>query len=275
MFGSTALDVAVGLAFLYFVLGAICSHINELLAGLFSWRATYLEQGIRTLLADPALANKVWDHPLVRGLAGKPGRDPSYIPAQTFSLALFDALAPAPGTGPTFAGAQSAVTALPDSSTKQALQTILGHAQQSVATARTGVEDWYNAAMDRVSGVYKRRVQLVTLALSLFVAVGLGVDSVAIAQSLWQEPAVRAAVNSAAQGPAATTYEDPIATLTQFDLPLGWSFPPATIDGWILKIVGLAITTGAISLGAPFWFDILKKLGMNSRSSGPAPGEKP
>src|SRR5205085_11726197 len=97
VFGSTALDVAIGLAFLYFILGAITSHTNELLAGLFSWRASHLEQGIRTLLMDPDLATKVWDHPVIRGIAGKSGRDPSYIPAQTFSLALFDALAPAPG----------------------------------------------------------------------------------------------------------------------------------------------------------------------------------
>jgi hypothetical protein len=272
MFGSTALDVAVGLAFLYFILGAITSHINELLAGLFGWRASHLEQGIRTLLMDPDLATKVWDHPVIRGIAGKSGRDPSYIPAQTFSLALFDALAPAPGT-PTLAGVESSVNALPDSSAKQALQTILAHSQTSVATARASVEDWYNAAMDRVTGVYKRQVQLVTLALSIFIAVGLGVDSVAIAQALWQEPALQAAVTGAAQSTTAANFEDPLATLTQFDLPLGWGFLPQTIDGWLLKVAGLVITTVAISLGAPFWFDILKKIG-NARSSGPAPGEK-
>jgi hypothetical protein len=270
MFGSTALDVAVGLAFLYFILGAITSHVNELLAGLFGWRANYLEQGIRTLLQDPDLATKVWEHPLIRGIAGKPGRDPSYVPAQTFSLALFDALAPAARTGPTLAGVQSAITALPDSSAKQALQPMLADAQHSIGTARASVEDWYNAAMDRVTGVYKRQIQLVTLALSLFIAVGLGVDSVAIAQALWQEPALRAAVTGAAQG-AAASVEDPLATLTQFDLPLGWTFLPQTVDSWLLKLAGLLITTAAISLGAPFWFDILKKLG-NARSSGPAPG---
>lgn len=273
MFGSTALDVAIGLAFLYFILGAITSHINELLAGLFGWRASHLEQGIRTLLTDPDLATKVWEHPLVRGIAGKSGRDPSYIPAQTFSLALFDALAPATGAGLTLASVQSSVAALPDSPTKEALQTIVSHSQTSVASARAGIEDWYNAAMDRVTGVYKRQVQLVTLAVSVFIAVGLGVDSVAIAQSLWQEPAVRAAVSGAAQGANAANFEDPVATLTQFDLPLGWSFLPQTIDSWLLKFAGLLITTAAISLGAPFWFDILKKLG-NARSSGPAPGER-
>jgi hypothetical protein len=270
MFGSTALDVAVGLAFLYFILGAISSHINELLSGLFGWRASHLEQGIRTLLADQNLATKVWEHPLIRAIAGASGRDPSYIPAQTFSLALFDALTPAPGTGPTLAGVQGGINALPDSSTKQALQTIVAHGQTSVATARAGVEDWYNAAMDRVTGVYKRQIQLVTLAIAVFIAFGLGVDSVAVAQALWQEPAIRAAVTGAAQGAAGV--EDPLATLTQFDLPLGWSFLPQTTDAWLLKIAGLLITTAAISLGAPFWFDILKKLG-NARSSGPAPGE--
>ena len=273
MFGSTALDVAIGLAFLYFILGAITSHINELLAGLFGWRASHLEQGIRTLLLDPDLATKVWEHPLIRGIAGKSGRDPSYIPAQTFSLALLDALAPAAGTGPTLVGVQSSVAALPETPTKRALETILSHAQTDLASARTGIEDWYNAAMDRVTGVYKRQVQLVTLALSVFIAFGLGVDSVAIAQSLWQEPALRAAVSGAAQSATAANFEDPLGTLTQFDLPLGWGFLPQTIDSWLLKLAGLLITTVAISLGAPFWFDIIKKIG-NARSSGPAPGER-
>lgn len=273
MFGSTALDVGVGLVFLYFILGAICSHINELLAGLFGWRAAHLETGIRTLLADPELATKVWQHPIIRSIAGRSDRDPSYIPAQIFAQVLFDVLAPAPGGSTGLASVQSAVQTLPDSGTKRSLLTILADAQQDRAAARTGVEDWYNAAMDRVTGVYKRQIQLVTLALSLFVALGLGVDTIAIAQSLWQEPAVRAALSSAGQAAASSGVEDPLATITQFDLPLGWSVLPDTVNGWLLKVVGLTLTTFAVSLGAPFWFDLLKKIG-NARSAGPNPDEK-
>jgi hypothetical protein len=39
------------------------------------------------------------------------------------------------------------------------------------------------------------------------------------------------------------------------------------------KLAGLALTTFAVSLGAPFWFDLLNKF-MNIRSAGKAPDEK-
>lgn len=42
---------------------------------------------------------------------------------------------------------------------------------------------------------------------------------------------------------------------------------------WILKIVGILITTLAIYLGAPFWFDILNKF-VNLRSAGKKPDGK-
>ncbi|UCG43397.1 MAG: hypothetical protein JSU73_01910, partial [candidate division WOR-3 bacterium] len=45
-------------------------------------------------------------------------------------------------------------------------------------------------------------------------------------------------------------------------VPLGWSRKalPGTFYGWLLKVVGLLATALAVSLGAPFWYDILRKL---------------
>lgn len=54
------------------------------------------------------------------------------------------------------------------------------------------------------------------------------------------------------------------------NLPNCW---PRDGWGWFYKIMGLIATTLAISLGAPFWFDLLRKVS-NLRSSGPAPNEK-
>lgn len=39
MFGSAAIDVALGLAFVYFVLSVICAQINEWVAAIFDLRA--------------------------------------------------------------------------------------------------------------------------------------------------------------------------------------------------------------------------------------------
>ncbi len=48
---------------------------------------------------------------------------------------------------------------------------------------------------------------------------------------------------------------------------------PLDLAGWLTKLVGFAITGAATAQGAPFWFDILKKI-INVRSSGANPDEK-
>ena len=46
---------------------------------------------------------------------------------------------------------------------------------------------------------------------------------------------------------------------------------PETEQDWGLKLLGLLITVGAISQGAPFWFDVLNKV-TNLRAGGAPPG---
>lgn len=61
----------------------------------------------------------------------------------------------------------------------------------------------------------------------------------------------------------------------QLDLPLGWELStgngPTEIPNDLLailtKLLGLALTIGAVMLGAPFWFDLLSKI-MRVRSTG-------
>lgn len=52
--------------------------------------------------------------------------------------------------------------------------------------------------------------------------------------------------------------------------------PPLNQDnilGWLTKLLGLVLTGMAAAQGAPFWFDILKKI-VNVRGSGVNPDEK-
>ncbi len=51
--GFPALDVAIGLFFLYFLLSTVASSINEAIANLLGWRAKTLEDAIRRLVGDP------------------------------------------------------------------------------------------------------------------------------------------------------------------------------------------------------------------------------
>ena len=277
MFGSTIIDVAIGLMFVYFLLSVITSHINELLAQWFRWRSADLEEGIRNMLADPDLANKVWNHPIIRSLAVRAGRDPSYIPANTFSLALFDSILPSSGGPTAFESMRAQVMSLPSVSARDTLLQLLDQANGNLADARAGVEGWFNSAMDRVSGAYKQRILVVTLFVSIVITGLFGVDSIALANTLWDEPGLRSAVAGAATATSsnqnATNLQDAIKALNANNLPVGWGSFPTTWDEWLRKVMGLILTTLAVALGAPFWFDILKKV-VNLRGSGPAPQEE-
>lgn len=60
--------------------------------------------------------------------------------------------------------------------------------------------------------------------------------------------------------------------LTQPGIPMGWTEGnlPKTLNDWIIKLMGWIITTGAVYMGAPFWFDLLSKL-VNLRGTGKKP----
>ena len=49
-----ALDVAIGLAFMFALLALVASAANEGIATVLKWRAKFLEQWIGRTLADPS-----------------------------------------------------------------------------------------------------------------------------------------------------------------------------------------------------------------------------
>jgi len=288
MFGSTILDVAIGMVFVYLLISLICSSLNELIEAKMKNRAKDLEKGITNLLGNPDLAQRLYAHPLVKALYTR-GDKPSYIPAQTFSLALWN-LATYAQEGKDAAVAvtrslpeiRKAVAGLPDEGglkdLKLALLTLMDEAGNDLDRARKNVERWYDDAMDRASGWYKRRTQWILLALGLAFAVALNIDSLKIADQLYLDTPKREAIVSAAQGYAAAaktqgTMQDPgveanYAKIKKLGFPLGWSREDFPADGsngvdWLgtilLKLLGLLATALAVSLGAPFWFDVLNK----------------
>jgi hypothetical protein len=167
---------------------------------------------------------------------------------------------------------------------KQALMMLVDAAGNDIVQARRNIEGWFDSSMDRVSGWYKRRVQWITLFLGL-VLVGLtNIDTIAIANSLYTNADMRDSLVAAAQeyakadsaqpdaqssgAQACTSPECRIANnldeIQSLGLPLGWKGGElrgvlSTPQGWVSKVLGLVLTALAISLGAPFWFDLLNK----------------
>src|SRR4051794_22990811 len=105
---SPAIDVALGLIFVFFLLSVICSTVNELLAAAMSWRAKFLEEGLRSMLVGTqdkagettgqveALLEEMARHPLIAGKVSGVSkvRFPSYLNSKTFALTFLDTVAP-------------------------------------------------------------------------------------------------------------------------------------------------------------------------------------
>ena len=100
--GIPAVDVLIGLFFLYFLLSIVCSSINEGISSILRTRAKFLELGIRSLLDGDANAKAFYDHSRVQALIKPAGkifkgtRKPSYMPGRVFALTVLDTFAPPP-----------------------------------------------------------------------------------------------------------------------------------------------------------------------------------
>jgi hypothetical protein len=180
------------------------------------------------------------------------------------------ASAPAP-TGDKLAQAWKLVAKLPEGAIQRQLQIVVEDADADVAKLRAGIERVYDEAMERVSGWYKRRSQLVILVVAILIAAAGNIDSIAIGSALWKDPTVRAAVVAAAQKTEDTKTEKSAAAavdeLAQLQLPVGWSKTkgdprsfPTTASAGVGKVAGILITAFAALLGAPFWFSALGRL---------------
>ena len=221
---------------------------------------------------------------------------------------------------------------------------ILETANNDIDKLKAGVENWYNSAMDRISGWYKYNTQWVLFWIGCVLAVALNADTINIVKQIStndtlrqsivaaaqkaknpadsskdQQPTPAASGQPAAASPAGDELKNEfqqvgkeVSDVKGLGLPLGWGtdtfprgwWPVYCAEGWFLhcyraeaarveaaeaqKLAAKAQTTGnlthaaavvveetnvlgwsalggwlltaiAVSLGAPFWFDLLNK----------------
>jgi hypothetical protein len=273
MFGSTVLEVAIGLTFCYGTVAMIVTMLQEALASAFRLRANTLLAGIKNMLNDPGfntLAQAVYGHPLVNPYgdgAAPDQRDltskPSYIEPAHFAIALIDSIQKVPGD---FAALAGAIDAVPDPQVRRALQALYQRAHD-VHEFQQGVAGWFDNAMARLSGTYKRRQLLISLLISLLLAIMLNIDSIHLFRTLWQHPALAAKIN----GAVGTVDQAVLQQL--WAMPIGWTdFPPRMNTDFLLQVAGWMITAATTLFGAPFWFDLLQRA-VQMRGTGDKPEE--
>src|SRR5215468_3508620 len=208
MFGSELFDVVIGMVFVFLLLSLICSALNELLETRLRNRAGDLAKGIKELLGkDTGLVEKLYTHGLIFSLyrgtyeeALKKKTLPSYIPSKDFATAVASILGPDSGAIPSADDVRNSIAKIQNAQVKSALLTLFNNANNDLEAFRKGIEGWFNSAMDRVSGWYKRRTHIIIFVLGFVIAVAMNVNSISLAQDLWISKAKRDALVGAAQG---------------------------------------------------------------------------
>jgi hypothetical protein len=307
------LNLFIGLALTFGSFSLLTGAMVEALASAFNWRAATLEAGLRQLLNDPklqGLAKDVLAHAAVNPLSpGAPGdqlaaKRPAYIEPAQFAAALTDVLTLPDKVDQTTKSLQAALADLQDPQLKQFLSGLLARAKGDVEQFRSGIAAWFDSAMDRVSGGYKRKVQAWNFCLALTLAGAMNIDALTIARQLWVQPGLSGSIADsvrmtippapapgtgdadAAPDPAAARQAQAAAQQELYDslygvwsksLPFGWANfrMPGEADRaqvLLLLICGWIIAASSTLFGAPFWFDTLQKLA-RVRSNGPSPRE--
>lgn len=322
------LDVAIGLVFVYLLLAIMCTAANEWIATLLKTRSKLLKEALLQLLDRQATSKdgptagfvgEFYEHPLITGMM-RGGKHPGYLSAGAFTSAITDIVTAEKAGAIAFKDLEDGVNKLPDGDVKRALLALLRRSGGDLESAHRAIEAWFDDAMDRVTGWYKRKTQIWTIIIAIVITVFANADSVQIARRLWNDPVLRAKVvaeagTRAKKPPPTVEYPDkdnptePKVTASEGNTVsedekkalgelLGWPPQPgaasgesaaaasgsggllATIraDGLVsilsTHFLGWFLTILAVSLGAPFWFDMLNKF-INIRSAGKSPAEKP
>jgi hypothetical protein len=163
---------------------------------------------------------------------------------------------------------------------QKALQSIVADASGDLDKIRQGLRVWFDTSQDRVTGWYQREVRKVLFCLGLVIAICFNLDSFHLARKIYSDSALQERLAAAEQryNTQATpteqknedvkTVDELRLEITELGLPIGWPAPQGY--SYVVIIAGWIISAFAISLGAPFWFDLLNNV-MRLRVAGPLP----
>ena len=304
------LNVAIGMIFIYLLLSLIATSLNEICEAFLKNRASDLKRGLKELIApskgkDEKLLKAFYEHPLIcslyKGSYESNKNLPSYIPSSSFSKVIINLLLSAnktdeneKGTAPmtiNLSTLNAAAEKWPYAHSRKAILTLLHDADNDLDKFKVSLEEFFNNSMDRVTGWYKKRVQIILLFIGFALAFVFNADSIALFKSLVKDAPLRNSLVTASQefarnsdstqsGTAKESFNENLKRINNLRLPLGWdwriknndisasnySLAIPTDEGkglfwnWVAKIWGLLLTGIAVSFGSGFWFDMLNKV---------------
>jgi hypothetical protein len=192
MFDSLILDMVILLFFTYFICSVLLSVLVEMGATLLNLRANELEKTLKNLFFHPG-----WNAYLTQHILGSPFFDalkksndpkgkPSYLPAENFAKAILESLRT--GTSPlTIASIQANIAILPADLQK----IVLGYidtANNKIEDLQKQLEGFYDSAMIRAGGWYKKKIRPISIVLAALLVIVLNIDTIEIIQKSTKNP---------------------------------------------------------------------------------------
>lgn len=301
------LEVAIGLVLTWLIISVATVEVQNIINKIFNRRGKFLEQAILDMFrGEEEFVEAFYEQPVIKALYkknffGKPIK-PDYIPNEAFAEALFEMfvnLGTEEGKLPEDTVSLERVIAqiekvnaqnpelgyfakrlIPELDITESIAK-LRTTKDKVAEFKNNAESWFNNSMTKASFWYKDNAKTFALIIGIILAAVFNVDSIQITEQLWREPTLRQSLVAQAQVADETTGPKSVAELEAYykdlDLPVGWERDQLPVRwGWVSKVIGILISGLAAMQGAPFWFDMLKKLlrfkdgESNSSTSQPA-----
>ena len=222
-------------------------------------------------------------------------RPPSYIPSNQLAKAVLDIIKKraaesqegelsancTEGLDDNLLRFKEKIAEMEDSQIRDVLEALCADSCKSIDDMEQKLSAWFDSGMERVSGWYRRKVQWLSIGVASVIVIGFNVDCLEMATKLYKDAGLRATLTVHAQSGALAHSSQQILD-SMGALPVGWATAPWDILGemswipviiWIVsKVLGFVISVAAVTLGAPFWFDLLGRL-MNVRLAGAKPAK--
>jgi hypothetical protein len=263
----------------------LSSTFLELVDATFSLRGRHLRNTLENMLGDHS--TEFFKHPIFRQLAYaannkhriSPNALPGWINKNTFGAIVMDILNAKDGNQ-----LHTQISSMEDGELKRLMFFLLRQSNGDVDVFKQNVEHWFDEIMARATDWYKRNTKFWLFLIGFGLAGVFNADTIRIYQSLSANAAARDRLTELAESFAAN--RDSVPTLqfgkkspeqakaefvaiqktytqiVQSPLGLGWDEEDGGggLPWWLVKLAGLILTGLAVTLGAQFWFDALKKV---------------
>jgi hypothetical protein len=265
-----SLDVFVSLITVYIVLALTVTALTELLTRVVGLRSRGLKSGIRSILQDPNTkvftedTKKFWNSGIIKS-ATDGDSSPNSLDALTFATA---ALATA-GLDPS-RNVDQAKTLIANASINPHLKEVLTGLSDRALSRGTTLHDelaqHFDATMEKVGRWYRHWTQGFAFGFAIIFTIYLNANSLDLLHQLTAHPETRLelariqstlSAGDADHANASKNLEaaEKIINKDTFGDTEHWPN-----WHWLHVGAGLLITILAVSLGAPFWFDVLGRI---------------